>query len=101
MVHTLAWVVLAAATLAIPILALAGPLRAAAWLSLLVWVEVGLLLANRLRCPLNSLAARYTQDRSANFDIFLPAWLAGRTLPIFGPLFTLGEALLLWRRLAG
>ncbi len=48
----------------------------AAALSALVLVEVAVLLANRMRCPLTGVAARYTKDRSPNFDIYLPVWLA-------------------------
>jgi hypothetical protein len=76
MVHTLAWVVFASSIVAIPIVTLAGRIHTALWLSLLVWVEVFILAANRLRCPLTGVARRYTRDRSDNFDIFLPEWLA-------------------------
>lgn len=36
------------------------------------------------RCPLNPIAARYTEDRRDNFDIFLPEWLARHNKTIFG-----------------
>ncbi len=101
LVHTAIWFVFASATVTIPILALAGRLRWAAALSALVMVEVVVLLTNGMRCPLNTMAAGYTTDRAANFDIFLPAWLAGNTAPIFGPLFVMAELILLWRWLAG
>ena len=70
MVHTIAWVVFASSIVAIPIVTLAGRIHTALWLSLLVWVEVLILAANRLRCPLTGVARRYTRDRSDNFDIF-------------------------------
>jgi hypothetical protein len=59
----------------------------------LVMVEVGVLAANRLTCPLTNLAARYTTDRRANFDIFLPVWLARWNKLIFGSLFVVGIAM--------
>jgi hypothetical protein len=31
-----------------------------------------------MRCPLTGIAARYTDDRRDNFDIYLPPWLARR-----------------------
>lgn len=95
--HSVVWVVFAGAVLAIPPLALFGQLAACVWLSLLVWIETAVLVANRWRCPLTGVAARYTDDRADNFDIFLPAWLARHNKLIFGALFAVGELLLLWR----
>lgn len=95
--HSAVWVVFASAVLAIAPLAFLGQLAAGAWLSLLVWIEVAVLVANRWRCPLTGVAARYTDDRADNFDIFLPAWLARHNKLVFGILFALGELLLLWR----
>ena len=43
------------------------------------------------------LAARYTPDRAANFDIYLPAWLARNYQNIFGTLFVAGGLLVLWK----
>jgi hypothetical protein len=101
MIHTLAWAVFASAIVAIPLLTTFGELREAAWVSLLVWLEVAILAVNRMHCPLAGVAARYTEDRSANFDIFLPAWLSQHNKLIFGVLFGGGEIVLLWRFLAG
>ena len=96
-VHTIAWVVFASSIVAIPIVTLAGSIPTALWLSLLVWVEVFILAANRMRCPLTGIARRYTSDRSDNFDIFLPEWLAKHNQRIFGSLFAIGELFLLWK----
>ncbi len=99
LLHTVAWAVFAAAIIAIPPVILAGELSAAAWLSALVWVEVAIVAINRMRCPLTGIAARYTDDRSDNFDIYLPVWLARYNKLLFGTLFAAGEVLLLasWR----
>ena len=97
MVHTIAWVVFASSIVAIPIVTLAGSIPTSLWLSLLVWVEVFILAANRMRCPLTGIARRYTSDRSDNFDIFLPEWLAKHNKRIFGSLFAIGELFLLWK----
>ncbi len=95
--HTLVWAVFASSIVAIPVATALGHLRAALWLSLLVWIEVAILIANRMRCPLTGIAAHYTDDRADNFDIFLPAWLARHNKTIFGALFAIGELHLLWR----
>jgi hypothetical protein len=56
----------------------------------IVCVELLVLILNRWRCPLTSVAARYTGDRRANFDIYLPEWLARHTKLIFGTLYVSG-----------
>jgi hypothetical protein len=59
-----------------------------------VMVEVVVLLVNRMRCPFTAIAARYTDNRSDNYDIFIPAWLARHNKLIFGTWFALDEAFL-------
>jgi hypothetical protein len=51
------------------------------------------LLFNRMRCPLTGVAARYTDDRRDNFDIYLPEWLARHNKTIFGTLYVAGVLL--------
>jgi len=41
---------------------------------------------------LTAVAAQYTDDRRANFDIYLPEWLARYNKHVFGPLFVAGVA---------
>jgi len=59
-------------------------------LILVTFMEVVVLAANRMRCPLTDVAARYTADRRDNFDIYLPLWLAHYNKIIFGSLFVAG-----------
>lgn len=75
-VHTFVWALLASCVLAIPVTAWFGRLGAAFVLTAVVSAEVLVLAANQMRCPLTDVAARYTSDRSDNFDIYLPRWLA-------------------------
>jgi hypothetical protein len=75
--------------------------RGALWLSLFVSIEVITLAVNGMRCPLTGFAARYTDDRADNFDIFLPAWLARNNKRIFGSILVAAELFLFWRWLAG
>jgi hypothetical protein len=55
-------------------------------------------LFNHGRCPLTDVARRYTDERTDNFDIYLPLWLARYNKAIFGTLFLLFElyVLALW-----
>jgi polyferredoxin len=99
--HTTIWGFFASSIVAIPIATQLGEFTAALWMSLFVWGEVGVLLLNGMRCPLTTLAARYTDDRTDNFDIYLPRWLARHNQLIFGTAFAGSQALLLRALLAG
>ena len=97
LVHTAIWAVFAGSIVALPVL---GAMRRLDWalaVSALVLIECGVLAVNRGRCPLTDVAARYTGDRADNFDIYLPNWLARHNKAIFGTLFVIGEAVVLWR----
>jgi hypothetical protein len=91
--HTVAWAFFASCILLIPVLALERRFAAAAVVIGIVCVEVVIILVNQWRCPLTAVAARYTQDRRANFDIYLPEWLARYNKEIFGTLFAAGVLL--------
>jgi hypothetical protein len=98
--HTLVWAIFAGSIVAIPLLARAGAHRWALALAALVFVEVIVLALNRMRCPLTAVAARYTDDRRDNFDIYLPEWLARWNKHVFGILYVAG-LLVLWASWAG
>jgi hypothetical protein len=89
-VHTIAWALFAGCIVALPVAAWSRDFRLASILIAVVLVEVVILLANRFRCPLTGVAARYTDDRSDNFDIYLPLWIARYNKQIFGTLFVAG-----------
>ena len=92
-VHTLVWAFFVACILLIWIFALRADFIDAALSIGIVFIEVVVLALNKWRCPLSPIAARYTQDRRGNFDIYLPEWLAGRTRTIFGTLYVAGIVL--------
>ena len=97
LVHTVAWAGFAGCIVAMPLLTLQGRFRLATLFALVVLGEVAALAVNRWRCPLTPIAARYTEDRRANFDIYLPEWLARYNKEIFGPLYLAGVVLLVVR----
>ncbi|MCJ7450877.1 MAG: hypothetical protein MUO39_00165 [Steroidobacteraceae bacterium] len=90
LLHTAVWAVFAGCIVAIPVLAWQERFGVAAILAVLVLGEVVVLWLNQWSCPLTSIAARYTDDRRANFDIYLPEWLARYNKQIFGPLYVVG-----------
>lgn len=97
MVHTVAWAFFASCVVLIPVAVWRDRLDLAAILIGCVAVESLVLLVNGWRCPLTDVAARYTEDRRPNFDIYLPAWLAQYNKEIFGTLYVFG---MLWALVA-
>lgn len=97
-VHTLAWAFFVSCILVIPVFALRDQFGHAFVFAGIVLIEAAVLVVNRWRCPLTDVAARYTDDRRGNFDIYLPLWLASYNRVIFGWLFAgvLLLTLLLW-----
>lgn len=95
LLHSAAWLFFASCVVAVPVAVAMRELRVAVWLSAAVWMECAVLALNRGRCPLTDVAARYTEERTDNFDIYLPLWLARHNKTVFGALFALGEVYLL------
>ena len=88
--HTIVWVFFAGAILAIPFATWRHEFTWVAGLIAVIFIEVAILAFNGMRCPLTAVAARYTEDRTANFDIYLPLWLAANNKQVFGTLFVAG-----------
>lgn len=88
--HTIVWAVFAGCIFAIPIASVRGAHHVALWLAAIVAIEVVVLAVNRWSCPLTAVAARYTDDRRENFDIYLPRWLARHNKTVFGWLYVAG-----------
>src|ERR1700687_5044148 len=95
--HTAIWAIMAGAILAVPWAAWVARFRLAFGLTLLVLVECLVLAVKGGGCALTDMAAHYTEERTSNFDIYLPGWLARYNKQIFGSLFVAGELFLLWR----
>lgn len=96
-VHTAIWAFFAACILALPV---AGGLRRFDWaiiLTALILVECGVLAVNHGRCPLTDVAEKFTADRAPDSDIYLPKWLARHNKTVFGALFVLNEAIVMWQ----
>ena len=90
LVHTVVWAFFVAVILAIPVAAWQRRFQLFWVLTGIVIVEVLVLALNNLRCPLTGVAARYTEDRRDNFDIYLPLLLARYNKQVFGALFVAG-----------
>ncbi len=97
LLHAIVWIFFVGCIIAIPIFGFMRRYSQAVVLIGVVLIEVLILVANRWRCPLTGVAASYTSDRSDNFDIYLPAWLARHNKFIFGLLFVGGVLFTLGR----
>lgn len=62
-------------------------------------LETLVLLINKWKCPITNVAEKYTDDRRANFDIYLPEWLAKYNKEIFTVLIVLEIVVVLTFRL--
>ena len=100
LLHTAVWLFFVACIVFIPITAASRRFIWSEVLAGLVFVECAILAVNHGRCPLTDLACRYTDDRVANFDIYLPEWLARHNKTVFGMLF-LGDLLFLAWQFSG
>jgi hypothetical protein len=96
--HTIVWAAMVACIVGIYVFASSGRFGLALAMIGIVLGECAVLVANRMRCPLTPIAARYTDDRRPNFDIYLPQWVARFNKEIFGTLFFGGVlyALIRW-----
>ncbi|MDX1740227.1 MAG: hypothetical protein R3178_03000 [Rhodothermales bacterium] len=99
-IHTIIWVFFVACIVAIPVLTSLSRYRLAGVFAGIVAVEVLVLVVNRMSCPLTGVASRFTEDRRANFDIYLPEWLARHNKTIFGSLYVVSVVYLLARWLS-
>ncbi len=96
LLHTAVWALLAGCILALPTTGLLHLFDWAIILTVIIVVECAVLALNKGRCPLTNLAARFTEDRADNFDIYLPNWVARHNKAIFGTLFVVNELIVLW-----
>jgi hypothetical protein len=90
--HTAIWAFFVVCIFGAPLAAWHRNFALAAVLIGFVAVEALVLLLNKWSCPLTGVAARYTERREENFDIYLPRWLAKYNKNIFTPLYLLGAA---------
>lgn len=90
LLHTIIWAFFASCIFAIPVFAALGNYFLTTLLAMVVLIEVLVIVFNDWRCPLTPIAARYTSDRRANFDIYLPEWIARNNKMIFGIAYAAG-----------
>ena len=91
LIHTVVWSVFAAAIFYVCYAGAFDRVNRLVWFCIgLIVIEGIVLSANKWRCPLTSLAAKYTDAHPIGFDIFLPSWLAKHNKILFSSLFLVG-----------
>ncbi len=96
--HTAVWVVMASATIYIFYAGVIGIFSIWLWISIgLLVLESLVLFVNKWFCPLTPMAMKYTENREANFDIYLPEKLAKYNKQIFGTIFITGLLIVILR----
>jgi hypothetical protein len=65
---------------------------------LLIIIESVVLVANTWMCPLTKIAKQYTNEESANFDIFLPKLIARYNKEIFSTILFIIAIIYIYNR---
>lgn len=82
--HTLIWIGYNCLIFYMLYLVVTDQLTLMLWIGyILVAIEAGVLWYFKFTCPLTIIARRYSNSERANFDIFLPEWLARHTKVIY------------------
>ncbi|WP_029036677.1 hypothetical protein [Salinimicrobium xinjiangense] len=98
LLHTLVWVFFVAVIFYVVYSGITDNITTLTWISIgLVLGEGFVLLIFKMFCPLTIMARKYSDSEKANFDIFLPEWLAKYNKEIFTSIFLLGVVLVLMR----
>jgi hypothetical protein len=101
LVHTAIWVFFVACIIAMPVAGWYKHFGFALLLCGFVLFECAVLAMNRGKCPLTTIASRFTADRSPAFDIYLPQWLARWNKVVFGAMFVVNCLVVLGQWIAG
>ena len=102
LLHTVIWGVLSAVIYYLLYAVIANRIDRWFWCGLgLVGLEIAALLLFRMSCPLTLVARRYSVSQRANFDIYLPEWLARHNKAIYSVIMGMVLAGLVWRLVFG
>jgi hypothetical protein len=97
-IHTLIWLFFNFVIFYMLYAAIANKLDLWLWMGYgFVFLEGLTLLSFKNHCPLNLLARKYTNSTKANFDIYLPSWLAKYTKLIYTTIFAIASIITLYQ----
>ena len=99
LLHTAVWLFFVSMIGYVLYSGLANAVSGYTWIAIgMVIVEGLILLLFSLRCPLTILVRRYSDSDRANFDIFLPDWLARYNKRLFTFLYIVGLLIVAYRQ---
>ena len=94
-IHTIIWIIMVLAIFYIIYCGLTNTFNLLLGISIgLILLEGLVLILNKGICPFTPLAMKYTSDRSDNFDMYIPKFIAKYNKAIFGILFIIGLILI-------
>jgi hypothetical protein len=97
-IHTVIWIFFNFVIFYMLYAAIANKLDLWLWMGYgFVYLEGLTLLVFKNHCPLNLLARKYTNSTKANFDIYLPSWLAKYTKLIYTTIFAIACVITLYQ----
>lgn len=98
LLHTVIWVVLSAVIYYLLYAVITDRIDRWFWWGLgLVGLEIATLVLFRMSCPLTVVARRYSASQRANFDIYLPEWIARHNKTIYSMIMGVVLVGLVWR----
>jgi hypothetical protein len=99
--HTLVWAIMTIANLMAFYFAFIGRFDLWFWIpATLLAIEIAVMLSNHMKCPLTNAIEKQTNDRSANFGIYLPGWMAKYNVRIYAILLPIEALIVIIKQLA-
>src|SRR5688572_16677170 len=97
-IHTSIWIFFNVVIMYLSYAVIVNKVDVLVWLSIAIMILEGfVLLSFRGTCPLTLMARKYTTSTKANFDIYLPEWLARYNKLIYTSLFVMIVGVLIYR----
>jgi hypothetical protein len=98
LVHTLIWLFFNVVISYLYYAVIVGDIDKWVWIGIgLILLEGVVLLIFKKTCPITIIARKYTNSAKANFDIYLPEWLARNNKLIYSTLFIIVLVILFWK----
>ncbi len=99
-IHTLVWLFFNAVLIYLFYAGLSNQIDKWVWLGIGLFALEGItLLLFKMMCPLTVWARKYSGSEKANFDIFLPHWLAKNNKLIYTTLLAIAILIILYQLL--
>jgi len=98
LLHSIIWVFFVTVIFYIVYSGIANEINTLTWIAIGLVIGEGIvLLIFKMFCPLTIIARKYSDSDRANFDIFLPHWLAKYNKIIFTTIYLAGVIIVLLR----